>query len=126
VGLRLSEHVLHTWDIDVAIEPDATLSNDAANAILDNISFIVSMTGKATGQKKRITIQTNKPVRNFTIDVDNSVINWSEGNVDGEVDVTLPAEALVRLIYGRLDAEPATNSEANATTDELRLIFQGF
>jgi len=126
VGLRLSEHVLHTWDIEVAVEPTTTLAIDAADAVLDNISFIVSMTGKATGQKKRINIQTIDPERHFSLDLDNSAITWSEGDLDGDVNLTLPAEALVRLIYGRLDVEHSSNLEANATIDELRLVFQGF
>ncbi len=126
VGLRLSEHALHTWDIEVAIDSDATLSNDAASAILDTIQFIVSMTGKAPGQKKNVTIRTSEPVRHFTIELDNSSVKWIEEENDSAVDLELPAESLVRLIYGRLDAKHTPSAVTGSVLDELREVFPGF
>jgi len=126
VGLRLSEHALHTWDIEVAIDPHATLSSEVANAILDSVNFIVSMTGKSTGQKKSVTIRTTAPVRNFTIELDASSVRLVESINEGTVDLELPTDALVRLIYGRLDAKHTPSSLTGEVVDELRQVFPGF
>jgi hypothetical protein len=54
--------------------------------------------------------------------------DWAEAGapaVDGEIQ--LPAEALLRLFYGRLDPDhtPAYTAEA-IELDRLRAVFPGF
>lgn len=126
VGLRLSEHVLHTWDVEVAIEPSATLSSDAANAILDRIQFIVARTGKATGENREVTIRTTDAKREFTLVLDVDSVDLVESPHEGAVDLTIPAEALVRLIYGRLDQEHTPVSVRGDVVNDLRRVFPGF
>ncbi len=40
-------------------------------------------------------------------------------------DLVLPAEAFIRLVYGRLDAAHASAVDAPAVLDELRAAFPG-
>ena len=126
VGLRLSEHVLHTWDVEVAFAPSATLSSDAANAILDRIQFIVSRTGKSTGAPREVTIRTTDSGREFTLVLDVDSVDLVESRHEGAVDLTISAEALVRLIYGRLDQEHTPVSVTGEVVNLLRLVFPGF
>ena len=42
VGMRLNEHALHTWDIEVAIDPAATLPADSVVHIVDNLELIAA------------------------------------------------------------------------------------
>jgi hypothetical protein len=126
VGLRLSEHALHTWDVEVAIEPTATVSNDAANAILDSIQFVVSRTAKPTGEAKSVSVRTIEPVRDFSLVLDVDSVNIVEAPHEGDVDLEIPAEALVRLIYGRLDADHAPNLASGDVVNYLRRVFPGF
>jgi uncharacterized protein (TIGR03083 family) len=126
VGLRLSEHVLHTWDIEVAIDPGATLPIDAANAVLDGIQFIVGRTGKPTGETKELKLRTTNPVRNFTLVLDVDSVELVEGPFDGEPDLVIPNEALVRLIYGRLDAAHTPSGVDGHVLEFLRRVFPGF
>lgn len=125
VGLRLSEDVLHTWDVEVAFYPQATLSNDAANAILDSIQFVVRRTGKPTGEAKNVTLQTTEPVRDFTLVLDVDSVDLVEMRHESAVDLELPAEALVRLIYGRLDEEHSPPSVGGDDVNLLRRVFPG-
>lgn len=126
VGLRLSEHVLHTWDIEVALNPKATLSNDAANAILDNIQFIVARTAKPTGEAKDLTIRTTTPARDFTLRVHPESVELIEAPFDGEPELEIPAETLVRAIYGRLDRDHAPGQLSDSDVDYLHQVFPGF
>ena len=41
VGLRLNEHTLHTWDIEVALEPAATLHREQTAVVIDRPSPVV-------------------------------------------------------------------------------------
>jgi uncharacterized protein (TIGR03083 family) len=126
VGLRLSEHVLHTWDIEVAGNPTATLSNDAANAILDSIQFVVKHASKPTGESKIVSVRTADPLRDFTLVLDVDSVDIVEARRDGDVDLEIPAEAFVRLIYGRLDADHAPSSASGDVVEYLRRVFPGF
>jgi len=125
VGLRLSEHALHTWDVEVALFPGATVSNDTANAILDSIQFIVTRTGKPTGEVKDVSVRTIDPVRDFTLALDVDSVDLVETRREGAVDLEIPAEALVRLIYGRLDKEHTPASVTGDVMNSLRPVFPG-
>lgn len=126
VGLRLSEHVLHTWDVEVTLDPHATVSNDAANGILDTIQSIVTRTGKPTGETKKVTVRTIAPVREFTVVLDVDSVELVETHHDGATDLEIPAEAMVRLIYGRLDEERTPTSVSGDVVNYLRRVFPGF
>jgi uncharacterized protein (TIGR03083 family) len=126
VGLRLGEHVLHTWDIEVPFHPDATLSNDAANAILDGIQFVATRAAKPPGDAAEITIRTIDPVRDFTLVLDGDSAELIEKSHEGVADLEIPAEALVRLIYGRLDNEHTPHSVSGDAVNFLRSVYPGF
>ena len=126
VGLRLSEHALHTWDIEVALDSVATLSNDTANAILDSIQFAVARTGKPTGEVKNVAVRTIEPARDFTLVLGVDSVDLVETRQEGEVDLEIPAEAFVRLIYGRLDTEHTPASVTGEVVNSLRTVFPGF
>jgi hypothetical protein len=54
-----------------------------------------------------------------------SVEPWNDGAADAMVH--LPAEAFIRLLYGRLDPDHSPLVETEGITlDELRAIFPGF
>ncbi len=46
LGLRLSEHTLHTWDIEVVFDPTATLQDEATALVIDNLEVIGRFGGK--------------------------------------------------------------------------------
>lgn len=87
LGLRLNEHALHTWDIEVALDPSATVPTDAARFVVDQLGMLVQFAGRP--------------------------------------DLELPAEALIRLVYGRLDVDHTPLVRGDADLDELRRAFPG-
>jgi uncharacterized protein (TIGR03083 family) len=125
-GLRLNEHALHTWDIEVVLEPGATVGDSAARLIVDNLEIIARFGGRPTGAVRAMHIRTSEPTRDFTISMAPEALSFAPGQGAGQPDVDIPAEALVRLVYGRLDPAhtPAVNADP-AVLDELRQAFPG-
>lgn len=125
VGMRLNEHALHTWDIDVTTNPAASLPLDATALIVDNLDLIARYTAQPTGDPAQITIATTDPERTFTIDADPDSVTLSPATLGGAADLVLPAEAFVRLIYGRLDSDHTPTDAPGAQLDLLRRIYPG-
>jgi uncharacterized protein (TIGR03083 family) len=132
VRLRLGEHALHTWDVAVTLDPAATVSPDAVDLLIDNVpSFLAPRLGKVPADPFAVRIQTTGPQRDYLLATADTVImtEYPEDGTDVPVgEITMPAEALLRLAYGRLDPAhtPATVTGAPADLNQLRNIFPGF
>jgi uncharacterized protein (TIGR03083 family) len=126
VGLRLNEHALHSWDIAVTFDPAASIPLDAVGIVVDNLSVIAGFVAKPTGAERRILVGTSDPVRRFEIALTPEAVSFTPGPAGGTADLQLPAEGLVRLVYGRLDPDhtPAFVGQ-DADLDELRRAFPG-
>jgi uncharacterized protein (TIGR03083 family) len=128
VLMRLSEHVLHTWDIEVALDPAASLPAELVAEIIDGTARLARYTARPTGAERVIRIVTTDPARSSTISLFPDRVEYElSDSSDGEADLTMPAEAFVRLVYGRLDPDhtPALEGPAEVL-DELRKVFPGF
>ena len=68
---------------------------------------------------------TSDPERQFVLETGDAV-SLTEGGDDAPTELRLPAEALVRLIYGRLDAAHTPVAADSAELAELRVLFPGF
>lgn len=126
--MRLNEHTLHTWDVTVALDPTSTLSHDAAAAVVDNIGMVVGWAGKPSDQQASIEVRTTSPERAFHLDLGPSGVSLSPSLDDtSAADLSLPTEAFVRLVYGRLDPEhtPSSVSARGVDLDLLRKVFPG-
>jgi uncharacterized protein (TIGR03083 family) len=125
IGLRLNEHVFHTWDVEVALDGAATLAPDAVPLVVDNLDLIARYTARPVGQPRRIALRTTDPSRDVTVSIGANGVEYA-ASASGEPDVVLPAEALGRLVYGRLDPDhtPAFTGDGDAL-DVLRQVFPG-
>jgi uncharacterized protein (TIGR03083 family) len=132
VRLRLGEHAIHTWDVGVKLDPSATVAADAVGLLIDNVpQFIAPRLGKAQSEPFGVRIQTTSPARDYLLATADTVImtEWPEDGTDVPVgEVAMPAEALLRLAYGRLDPDhtPASVSGSPADLNMLRAVFPGF
>jgi uncharacterized protein (TIGR03083 family) len=128
VRMRLSEHAMHTWDVAVVGDPAATVLPAAVPEALEQIGGLLSFVAKPAGDSFRVRLRTTGPDGDYLLDVGEpvSLSPWVEGTeVDGTIE--LPAEALLRLLYGRLDPAhtPAYTAEG-IDLDRLRAVFPGF
>ena len=132
--MRLSEHAVHSWDIAVALDPAATVAPETAGLLVDTLGQLAAWTGRADGTRRRVHVETSAPPRQFTLETGDAVTlepsagEPSVGAEGGEPrpELRLPAEALIRLVYGRLDPAHTPPVEIRGVDlGELRPIFPG-
>lgn len=125
-GMRLGEHAVHTWDVAVAVDPTATVAGDAVDLLVDTLSATAARSGKPAENGRTVVIETVEPARNFVLTTGPEV-TLVAGDGSAPADVHLPAEALIRLVFGRLDPDhtPAGSGD-EAVLAELRQVFPGF
>ncbi len=152
--MRLSEHAVHSWDVAVALDPGARVDHDAVNLLLDGLTRTATWLGKAdradVGRPFIVRVVTSDPDRELDLAVGDTVAMTLVEDADREHDdragahddgahesaahpasagvLHLPAEAFLRLVYGRLDPSHAPDVDAVevATLDTLRKVFPGF
>ncbi len=79
------------------------------------------------GKKRRLRVSTSDPERHFVLETGDSVSLTESNGEEGLPELRLPAEALVRLVYGRLGPHHTPPVEADGVDlDELRQLFPGF
>ncbi|HEV7678036.1 MAG TPA: maleylpyruvate isomerase family mycothiol-dependent enzyme [Candidatus Dormibacteraeota bacterium] len=133
VRMRLSEHTAHTWDIAVAQRPDATLDEQAVALLLDTLPGLSQHAGKPSPPPLRVRVTTSGPAHEFVLDLSETgsrVVEPADAGPDGTATASLrlPAEAFLRLVFGRLDAAhtPAGVVAEGVDLDRLRAAFPGF
>jgi len=126
VGLRLNEHVMHTWDIEVVGDRGASLPLDAAAIVIDNLGLIARFTAKPSGSDRTIAVATTAPLRRFAIALTPESVTLDSADGATAAELELPAEAFARLVYGRLDPfhTPTFKGDGHVL-DELRRVFPG-
>ena len=125
--MRVSEHAVHTWDVAVALDPSAKVAPDAVGLLIDTIGQLAARSAKPDGKQRRLLVSTTDPERHFVLETGDAVsLTESEGE-DGLPELRLPAEAFLRLVYGRLGPHHTPPVEADGVDlDELRQLFPGF
>lgn len=125
--MRLGEHAVHSWDVAVPLDPAATVAADAVSLLIDALGPVASRSGKPSERPLALHVTTTDPAREFIIEATDTV-RLEPAEADGSLPhLRLPAEALIRLVYGRLDpahTPPVETSQVDL--DELRQIFPGF
>jgi uncharacterized protein (TIGR03083 family) len=130
-GMRLNELALHSWDVRVALDLGAALSEQSAEVLVeqfsDGMGFLLGWLGKAEAlaEPAVVGVSGHKLVVSTTVSL-------SSAGDDGQAataDFAGPLEAFVRLIGGRL-APAHTPAEVgvsgNVGLDDLRRVFPGF
>jgi uncharacterized protein (TIGR03083 family) len=130
VAMRLNEHAVHTWDVAVALDDSATLAVDAVDLIIDELGLVAQYTAKPPAESLTVRIHTEEPTRMFRLEATSEAVRLSATDTESPDHHTamlkLPAEALVRLIYGRLDDKhmpPLVTEGVDIAT--LRRMFPG-
>jgi uncharacterized protein (TIGR03083 family) len=128
--MRLAEHALHTWDIAVALDPTATVPDDATALLIDNLAPLVERVARPGPQPFIIDVQTSGPDRRLRLEVTAEGVRLTPTNQDQPAEspvLALPGEAFLRLVYGRLDPDhtPPTVRAAGIDLDVLRRTFPG-
>lgn len=130
--MRLSELTYHSWDVRSAADPAATLDAEAVPHMLDtaasNLAWITKP-ANLNGQEATLTVATTHPATEFSLRLADPVSIDPAPAEQTDGSLTLPAEAWLRLIAGRLDADH-TPASADLTGpipwQTLRATFPGY
>jgi uncharacterized protein (TIGR03083 family) len=130
--LRLSEFTLHTWDVEVGFDEHATLAPEATGLLLKGTNEVLGWLGKADrldGTHAVIEVTTTEPASVFALRLGESVGVDSTAPEHPDGTLSLPAEAWLRLVTGRLKARhtpDAVTTSGAADLDLLRRVFPGY
>jgi uncharacterized protein (TIGR03083 family) len=124
-AMRLAEHALHTWDIAVALDASATVAPDAVDLLVDQLPATAARAGRPAAGVERVEVVTTDPGRTFVLDVGDEV-TLRPSTETGTDPLVLPAEALIRLVYGRLDPDHTPAGVDDPRLADLRTVFPGF
>jgi len=128
LGMRLNEHALHTWDVTVSFDPSSIVPENATTYVLDALPMVAGWAGKPSEQQVSVEVRTTSPERAFHLDLGPKGVSLTPSLDDTDApQLTLPAEAFVRLVYGRLDPDhtPSSVSATGVDLDLLRTVFPG-
>jgi uncharacterized protein (TIGR03083 family) len=127
-GMRLNEVALHSWDVRVGIDPNATLSEGTAEVLVEQFSSAMSFFLGFIGKADALPDATIVDARGFGLVIDDAVSLRPTAD-DATATFEGPLEALVRLIGGRLTETFTPDSVSvvgNVSLDDLRRVFPGF
>ena len=131
-NFRLNEFTLHTWDVAVAVDPQAALAPEAVEPLLDVAPYMFGWLGRPkvilSGESADVAIHTSAPTRDFGVVITDKV-ELTDALETPDATLEIPAESWLRLVAGRLAAEhtPTGVSVTGAVTlDQLRQIFPGY
>lgn len=130
--MRLSEFALHAWDVRAGSDPSAVLAPDATAHLLPVVAQMAGMLGKPgalDGARSVIRVTTTAPEEVLALRLGDRVSIGGEAPDSPDGTLSLPAEAWVRLVTGRLGPRytPADVTATGAADLELlRRVFPGF
>jgi hypothetical protein len=131
VSFRLHETALHGWDVRVATDPLATIDAPAAARLVDRLPLSVGYfaTPDATPDAVTLAVTTTDPARVFALSTVDGVTLQPGAPATPDGTLTLPAEALIRLVAGRLGPPHRAGirlESASVTIDDLCGVFPGY
>lgn len=136
-ALGVSETVLHGWDIEVAVDPGATLAPEGLECLFEVNKMFMPYFAKAdaiehpTTRPMTVAVELTAPRMSFGLSLSVTKVSLLDG-APSEVAAVFkgPAEAWLRLLSGRLRPEHTPDGVSlyggGVTLDQLRGVFPGY
>lgn len=107
VYLRLGEHALHTWDVDVGTDDGATVSAAAVELLTGRLTYMAPKVARPAAEPVDVAVDTQQPSYRFRVvsTLEDPAVGVTAGrrtSEPGDAEVRMPAETWLRLVYGRL------------------------
>jgi len=132
LAMRVAEMTMHGWDIAVTFDENATLPAVGVPGTFHMLWLTLRFATQPYDGELRVRILTSDPDRDYVLEIvaGETRLNPSDKNIDSTAldgELQLPAEALLRLFYGRLDQHhtPPHKASDDALLDRLRALFKG-
>lgn len=136
-GYRLSEHSLHGWDVAVALEPTASIPASELALLWSRLNLVAGrfhdkdVARRLAPSSVRIELTDEEPhVLSLGAEPDDRVqlrrIDGTAPQIGANATLTGPADAVLRLFYGRLRPVDEVDVTGSITRTDLVELLPGF
>jgi uncharacterized protein (TIGR03083 family) len=128
-GYRLSEQSVHAWDIEVAVDTSATIPMPEVELLWDRLDLVATRFRNADVLERLAPRQLAVELtgRTLGLDLGTELHLRDDAPTDPAATVAGPAEAVLRLVYGRSRPEDGISVTGDISLDvDLRRLFPGF
>lgn len=127
LGMRLNEVANHAWDVRVGVDPSATVDPGSAELLIELFSGPLAFLLRFSAKADEIEREVRMAIPGGAVEITDAV-RVSDSLDEPTATFEGPAEAVVRLLSGRLSPEHAAGVRVtgNVTLDELRRVFPGY
>ena len=131
-GMRLNEAAQHSWDVRVAFDDGAAIDDTTAILLVDHLAgglgFLLGFTGKADQVGEPALVSLGDLEHDLSV-TDSVALVPATGNGDATAALVGPADAVARLLSGRLTPRwtpEGVSVTGNVDLDDLRRVFPGY
>jgi uncharacterized protein (TIGR03083 family) len=129
-GYRLSEQSVHAWDVGVALDPAAVIPASEVELLWERLDLIATRfrSGDALSRlaPARLSVELTDPRRSLFLSLDAQLHIYPCEPTDATGTISGPAEAVLRLVYGRNRPPDQVDVSGPITLDDLRELFPGY
>ncbi|MFI5613216.1 maleylpyruvate isomerase family mycothiol-dependent enzyme [Amycolatopsis sp. NPDC051903] len=129
VGYLLSEQSVHAWDVEVGLDPTATIPRAEVDLLWQRIDRVATrfrdlatLTRLAPCQ---MSVELDDRVRSLALIVDTELHIYPCEAYEPVATISGSAEAVLRLVYGRNRPDDAVTVTGKHSLAELRALFPG-
>lgn len=129
-GYRLSEQAVHGWDVAVALDPAAVIREPELGLLWERIDVVASrFLDGASLQRLRpqaVDVQLSDTAQHYSLQLDAEVHLLPAGGPSATGQVYGSADAVLRLVYGRVRPSDRIEVTGSVTRDDLIALFPGY
>ncbi|WP_405592309.1 maleylpyruvate isomerase family mycothiol-dependent enzyme [Streptomyces sp. NBC_01092] len=129
-GYRLSEQVVHAWDVAVTLDAQAVIAAPDVRLLWGRIDLVAARfrdTGALTSLAPQcVQVEVTDPQQTLLLDIDAELHLYPARPTGATGFLTGPAESVLRLVYGRNRPQDPVTATGSITLDDLRALFPGF
>jgi uncharacterized protein (TIGR03083 family) len=129
-GYRLSEQSVHGWDVAVAVNPQSTIAPAEVSLLWQRLDLVATRFRApdvlARLAPRQVELRTTSPGAVHCLTLGSELHLLACEPAEPSATVRGSAEAVLRLVYGRmLDVDEIT-AEGTVTLDDLQALFPGY
>ncbi|MDQ0784940.1 maleylpyruvate isomerase N-terminal domain-containing protein [Streptomyces sp. B3I8] len=129
-GYRLSEQSVHAWDIEAALDPEATIPAPEAELLWQRLDLVATRFRDADTLTRlapaQLTLTLTDPAATMLLDLGAELHLYPCESAHPAGTLAGTAEAVLRLVYGRHRPTDALQATGTLTLADLQSLFPGF
>ncbi|MGC5022777.1 maleylpyruvate isomerase N-terminal domain-containing protein [Micromonospora sp. DT47] len=129
-GYRLSEQSVHAWDIEVALDPAATIPSGEVQLLWERLDLVATRFRDADTLARlgarQLAVELTDQDRTMCLDLGAELHLYPCEPAEPTATLSGTAEAVLRLVYGRNRPDDGIRVSGAVTLDDLRSLFPGY